>query len=274
MKPSAGPAPATTSPRADLPVVVMALWVARTVEGGGAVSERVLTDIRCPSPPVATRRGWPWQARSALGSVQWSAHLVTITAAMAAGLKTLTAALDDPDTDIAHSLRLLGLDAEAAVPSYRGLSVLVPRSDPPFTVTALAEGAVVGDIRTSLQLNLPGRGDRKGMLAVAITLYAGSPGAFVDLAADLVWLTGRPASDFVLDQHLTPAGSLPDDPLRAASAINQAIGVLIGRGYTPQQADGELDTQATDNRTDRHAAARLILEEITPSGDDGHRDVH
>lgn len=183
---------------------------------------------------------------------------------MAASLDALTAALDDPDADIAHSLRLMTLDAAAAIPTYRGLSVVLPQSDPPLAVTTLADGAVVGDIRTSLQFSLPGRADPPNTSKVTIILYAGSPGTFVDLAADLTWLTGRPPADFTLDEHLTPR---PDSQPTAASDINQAIGVLIGCGYTPQRADGELDTKARNNGTDRHAAARLILEEITPPDD-------
>ncbi len=120
---------------------------------------------------------------------------------MAAALAILTEALDEPGTDIAHSLHRLTLDAAAAVTSYLGLSVVVSHSDSPFTVTALAEGALAGDIRTSLHLSLPGPNDPQNSPAVAIILYAGSPGAFVDLAADLAWLTARSLSEFILDQE-------------------------------------------------------------------------
>jgi hypothetical protein len=198
---------------------------------------------------------------------------VTITAAMAASLEILTAALDDPDTDIARSLRLLALDAEAAIPTYLGLSVVVPQSDPPLTLTSLADGAAVGDIGTSLRFSLAGGTDPPNTSEVVIMLYAGAPGTFVDLAADLAWLTGRPPADFTLDQHLTPAPApLPDGTLPAAADVNQAVGVLLGRGYTPQQADRELDTRAANHRIDRHTAARHILATITTTDDDGHDD--
>lgn len=36
----------------------------------------------------------------------------------------------------------------------------------------------------------------------SVILYAAKPGAFIDLAADLAWLTGRSLTDFVLDRHL------------------------------------------------------------------------
>ena len=115
---------------------------------------------------------------------------------MAAALAILTEALDEPGTDIAHSLHRLTLDAAAAIPSHLGLSVVVSHSDPPFTVTTLADGAVAGDICTSLHVPLPGIGAGHEPASVAVILYAGTPGTFVDLAADLAWLTGghRPTS--------------------------------------------------------------------------------
>jgi len=194
---------------------------------------------------------------------------------MAAALAILTEALDEPGTDIAHSLHWLTLDAAVAVTSYLGLSVVVSHSDSPFTVTALAEGALASDIRTSLHLSLLGPNGPQNSPAVAIILYAGSPGAFVDLAADLAWLTARSLSEFILDQHLSLAtGPPPEGQLRAASAINQALGVLIGRGYTPQQAHWELDTQAAHAGTDRHTAAYHILAKINTGDDDQHFGIY
>jgi hypothetical protein len=186
-----------------------------------------------------------------------------IGAALAAGLGMLTAALDEPEADVLHSLYQLGVDARAAVSTYLGLSITVDSSDPPFTFTTLEDGAA-DDVRTSLQLILHGVRDGRASLAVTLTLYAGMPGTFVDLTADLAWLTGRPPSDFVLDQHLSvPAGADTGTDLRAVSVINQAIGVLIGRGYTPGQAHQELDTQADSAGTDRQTTAQLILDTLT-----------
>jgi hypothetical protein len=192
---------------------------------------------------------------------------MNITTGLASDLRRLTAALDEPGADIAQTLHKMAADTHAAVRSYLGLNVSVSRSDPLFTFTYLNDGVVAGDIATSLRLTLPSIGDSWAPPAVALIFYAGSPGAFVDLAADLAWLTARPLSDFVLDQHLTiPAGSDSGAQLSAASVINQAIGVLIGFGYTPQQADRRLDTQAAHAGTDRYAAAQLILA-TRPGGD-------
>jgi hypothetical protein len=207
---------------------------------------------------------------TALGSAQRSTYLVSKTAALAAELEILTAALDDPGTDVAHSLRWLALSAAAAVTSYLGLSVLVARSDPPLAFTVLADGVTAGDAKTSLHVAVPGLGERAGRLAVTVTLYAGAPGAFVDLAADLAWLTKSPVSDFTLDQHLAiPTGAVSGYPLRAASLVNQAIGVLIGRGYTPEQALGHLDAEADRARADRHVVAQRILARLSTTDDAG-----
>ncbi len=175
----------------------------------------------------------------------------------------LTAALDEPDADVLQSLHQLGVDAQAAVPTYLGLSMTADGSDLPFTFTTLEDGAA-DDVRTSLRLWLPGVGDGRASPSVALILYAGTPGTFVDLTADLAWLTGRPRSDFALDQHLSvPARSDEATYLRAASVFNQAVGVLIGRGYTPREAHSKLGTQADGEGTDRHTAAQFILDTLT-----------
>jgi hypothetical protein len=186
-----------------------------------------------------------------------------IGAALAAELGILTAALEEPGADVLHSLHRLGVDAQAAVSSYLGLSVIVEGGSP-FTFSTLEDGAA-DKVRTSLRLTLPvGVGEGRAAPLVALIFYAARPGTFVDLAADLAWLTGRPPSEFALDQHLSdPAGSAGGTSVRAASVINQAIGVLIGRGYSPRQAHSKLDTDADRARTDRDTAAQVILDTLT-----------
>jgi hypothetical protein len=187
-----------------------------------------------------------------------------ISAALAADLGILTAALDGPDADVLHSLHQLGVDAQAAVPTYLGLSVTFDGSDPPFRFTTLEDGTA-DNVRTSLRITPPARvDDGRAAPSVALILYAETPGTFVDLTADVGWLTGRPPSDFALDRHRSvPAGSDAGTSLRAASVINQAIGVLIGRGYTPRQAHSKLDTQVDGAGTDRYTTAQFILDTLT-----------
>jgi hypothetical protein len=184
---------------------------------------------------------------------------VKVTAALAADLGILTAALDEPGTDVAHSLCRLAADATAAVPTFLGLSVTVARSDPPFTFTAFVEGAGMGDVRTSLRLALSGVGD-VGLPAVVLVLYAASPGTFVDLTADLAWLTALPLSDFVLDQYLpASAEQCAATSLFEASVIDQAIGALISQGYTLEQAERHLTAEGADAGLSRHAVGLRIL---------------
>jgi hypothetical protein len=187
-----------------------------------------------------------------------------VSVALSADLGILTAALYEAGADVLHSLRHLEAAAQAAVPTYLGLSVIVDGSDPPFTFSTIEDGAA-DNVRTSLRLTLPaGVGDGRAAPLVALLFYAATPGTFVDLAADLAWLTGRPPSEFALDQHVSvPAGSDAATHLRTTSVVNQAIGVLIGRGYTPRQAHSKLDTQADGARTDRYTAAQFILDALT-----------
>jgi hypothetical protein len=185
---------------------------------------------------------------------------VEIAAALAADLSILTAALDEPGTDVADSLRRLVADATAAIPTFLGLSVSVDGTDPPFTFTTFVIGVGAVDVRTSLSLALPGVGDVGLPPALVVVLYAGSPGTFVELAADLAWLTARPLSDFVLDQHLPdPAGTGATTRLSETSVINQAIGALIGRGYTPEQAVRHLTAEGAKAGISRHAVGLRIL---------------
>jgi hypothetical protein len=215
-----------------------------------------------------------WQARSAPGSAQRSTHIVKFTESLAADLSALHAALDEPGPDIGQGLRQLAAAVATAVPSYLGLSVVATHHHSSFTATLLDDGATAGDIGTSILLAGLNPRDRHDVAAVAFILYARSPGAFVDLAADVAWLTGGPPSEFVLDAHLgVPAQPDTATPIGAESVINQAIGVLIGRGYTAEQASWELDIRAAHGGTERVTAAHIVLARLTPGGDDQF-DVH
>ena len=194
--------------------------------------------------------------------------LVTITPALAAELALLTQALDLSGTDVAETLTRLAARAQAAVDSYLGLSVEITTHLAAFALTLLNEGTQTEHIRTSLLVPLsatPAKETqaRVGTMAsasMALILYAATPGAFIDLAADLAWLTGRAAVDFRLDENR----SLPQNynnprPLRAMSIINQALGVLIGRGATLEEAERDLAARADRADIDLPRAATFIL---------------
>jgi len=186
--------------------------------------------------------------------------LRNIAAALATDLGFLTEALDEPGADVANSLRRLTAGATAAIPTFLGLSATVAGSAPPFAFTTFVEGAGTGNVGTSLRLKLPGAGSPGVADAVIIVLYAGAPGTFVDLAADLAWLTARLPSDFVLDQNLPVPDEHDSAPgLFETSVINQAIGALIGQGYPPEQAERHLTAQGAAAGISRYAVGLRIL---------------
>ncbi|AEF34859.1 MULTISPECIES: ANTAR domain-containing protein [Mycobacteriaceae] len=187
-----------------------------------------------------------------------------ITAALAADLAALTEILDDPGLDLTGTLRQLVDNSKLAVGSYLGLTVMTTVLGRQSSFTVLESGTEIGDIVTSLWLPIPPAMSDDGAAPFAsLILYAGNPGAFVDLAADLSWLTGRTLTEFVLDQHRTPprAGGAPGG-IAAASLIDQAIGVLIAGGYTVERAHREIDARAERLSVSRGDIANDILSEL------------
>lgn len=201
-----------------------------------------------------------------------------LLAPLADQLRLLTGALDEGagidggDFDdagkdgagILFALARVWSDARATVPSFCGLTISVLGRDTPFTFTVLEGGASAAEIETSLFIPYP-QAQPDPAPAVAITLYARVPGAFVDLSADLAWLSGQDLADFVRDQHLAP----PDVSHTAVAddaAINQALGVLIGRGYTIGEAEEFLDADGAAGM-DRRFVAQAVLDSLADDPD-------
>ncbi len=204
-----------------------------------------------------------------------------LSAAVAADLTTLTEALDGADTDLAQTLQQLAATAKGAVSSYLGLTITATTSGRQITLTALQDLVTADEIRTSLRIPLeaaqthhqdthhethhethphPGRTKTHTKTltgpGMELILYAGTPGALIDLAADLSWLTGRELTDFILDAHLIVAEHT--DELVRTSWINQAIGVLIGRGYTPEHAAHQIDLLPTRTEQERRRSTEHL----------------
>ncbi len=190
-----------------------------------------------------------------------------ISAALAAELALLADALGTPRADIADTLGRLASDAGSAVGSYVGLSVAMATHGNQVVVTVLEAGLGATDVRTSVLLPLAPAADVEGGARIALVLFAAVPGAFVDLSADLAWLTGQQPEEFRLDEHLGLAGSATgSSTLGAISVVNQALGVLIGDGLTPEEADLYLDARAVELGVDRVAAATLVLAALDGPG--------
>jgi hypothetical protein len=157
-------------------------------------------------------------------------------------LDALTAALDGSGDDLTAILTVLADDLTAAVASFAGLSITVVLDGEPITLTATSSATAA----TSLMLAFSSRmGAPPGN---QIVFYAESPGALMDLAGEAKAQFG-PGREVVLDGHLPPPTALAArtlDDLAQRSAVNQAVGFLIGQGYPPQHAHDELQRRADD----------------------------
>jgi hypothetical protein len=200
------------------------------------------------------------------GSAHRSFH-VQISAALAADLDLLTQALDTAGPDTAETITKMAASARSAVESYLGLTVAINADGTQFHLAVLEDGTEADDIHTSLLIPLSPAivAATAAVTAMSLILYAGTPGAFIDMAADLAWLTGRDPGEYRLDEHRTPPpDSAGTTPLRGQSTINQALGVLIGRGFKPEDAERELYAQAATAGVDPEMAAAHILANLKP----------
>jgi hypothetical protein len=171
------------------------------------------------------------------------------------GVHNAGPALDDTLGTLIDDIRLV-------VRSYLGLSMTLRHYGFPVTLTALEDRADPDDILASLRLPLTTLADVE--IGSVLDLYAGQPGAFVDFAADLCHALHVPSDQVVLDEHLIPPAN--ESTLTGAgdlSHINQAIGILISHGHTPEEARTELRRRARHNQaTVAQVALRLIRETV------------
>lgn len=181
---------------------------------------------------------------------------------VATAMTWLSAGLEHPDNDLVARLVDFTAAAEASVSSYLGLLVWVGESATTIEFTwgpkLPAETGVPIPAGASLQIEFAG--SRESGPTVRIVLYAARPGAFVDLMADLSWLTGHLSNQFILDAHVDGAvtrGNLQQ--VATDSIINQAIGVLIEGGLTPSEAEAELTSGIANTLADRGARAARVL---------------
>lgn len=188
-----------------------------------------------------------------------------------AALATLTEALDEPGTDIATTVSRLGDVVAATVLSFMALSFRAGSGDAEIEFTGRSEAHDdLSGIRTSLVIPLTDPGvDRHPVQShSSLVLYAGQPGAFVDIAADIAWLTGRPLESFRIDEHI---GAPRDDgsvaALQDASTVNQAVGVLLERGFTVAAAVNHLEDLAAAAGVAVVTSAAVLLGQLD-DGDD------
>jgi hypothetical protein len=181
-----------------------------------------------------------------------------LSSALAAELAALSGALQEPDGGLEVRLGLLADDLKVAVSSYLGLTVTIALDGHEISFS-LTEQA--GQAKTSLCIPLPHiAGSEPGS---SLVLYASTPGAFVDLAADLTWSLGLDPVAILLDAHLAvPKPSDVVSGLHEQGIVNQALGVLIERGHTIESARTELRRQAEEYEVGVPVRAQRILDDL------------
>lgn len=155
-------------------------------------------------------------------------------------LLTLAAALDEPGADLEAQLSSLLDDLVAAVPSLLTASLSVTVDDYEFAITVPPDTAADPGV-TSILIPLTGVTSDESTSA-CLLLWATTPGAFVDFAADVAHLLDIELGDVVLDRARRDSG--PGDPgepdlsvmpetvaltLTDRATIDYAIGILYER---------------------------------------------
>lgn len=174
-------------------------------------------------------------------------------------LDVLTAALDEPSTDLVTILDVLVDDLTAAVSSFLGLRMTLQLDECPITLTIVDEDPALA---AGASLSLPLGRLIDGIPGSTMVFYARNSGAFVDLATDLQRVRDLDGQIFI-DDPLPRAGDRPLESgitgLAELSVVNQAIGVLITRGYTPNDALAELRHRAAATQDTVPDVAQLVL---------------
>jgi hypothetical protein len=186
---------------------------------------------------------------------------VELSDAVAADLAALSDALDRPGIDLADLVWQLGDRCAGAVGSYLGFSIRLVIDEVAVNVSLLEDFLDPSEILASVMVPLIALGD--DALVGEIVVYAAVPGAFVDLAADLTYALRLGPDTIQLDRHLTP----PDPALGALTALsrqNQAVGVLLDRGYDANEALPELRRRATLDAITVDVAAQRLIDSARP----------
>jgi hypothetical protein len=186
---------------------------------------------------------------------------VDISAQLAADLAALSQALDE-DVDLETTVRDFAAAAKLAVTSYLGMTVTVSANGHQVSLSVPEHDRAEHDIATSLLIPLVNLTPTEA--GSSLVLYAGTPGAFVDLAADLTYALQVGPDGLIIDAHLNPTFEDSGlDELADMTHINQAIGILIGRGHSPEGASTELHRLAGLAETTIRVAAHQLIPAVS-----------
>ena len=178
-------------------------------------------------------------------------------AAVLVHVQDLTASIGQDDRDLSDTLVALTTALRSTATSYCGFQLTIVENQWPVTLTAFTDGPDV-PVRTSLRLPL-GLVSRMVDGESRVVFFAGNPGAFTDLAADLshalggIPVDGRSSTANNKDHHATHVdghrrvieldADLPPVSRRSGltglaelTVLNRAIGILVDQGHDIEQA--------------------------------------
>jgi hypothetical protein len=182
---------------------------------------------------------------------------VDLPAAVLVHVQDLTASIGQDDRDLSDTLVALTTALRSTATSYCGFQLTIVENQWPVTLTAFTDGPDV-PVRTSLRLPL-GLVSRMVDGESRVVFFAGNPGAFTDLAADLshalggIPVDGRSSTANNKDHHATHVdghrrvieldADLPPVSRRSGltglaelTVLNRAIGILVDQGHDIEQA--------------------------------------
>ena len=164
-------------------------------------------------------------------------------------------------------------DSQTLIPSCSGLRFEVTVGEYPITLTLL-ERTTSGEGTASARLPLTLLGP--DLIPGDVVLFAPEPGELRDFADEACFALGQsPDAVIVDDQQTQPArpevgAGGGDNPGRTFDVAgledfavgNQAIGVLIARGFSAAGAAAELHARAKRGRTTVNVIARQVVSEL------------
>jgi hypothetical protein len=208
---------------------------------------------------------------------------VDLPAALLAHVHDLTVSIGEDDQDLDDTLTALTTALRSTASTYCGLQLTIVENQWPVMLTAFTDGNADGHdvpVGTSLRLPLALVSSVDGESRVVF--YAGTPGAFTDLAADLshalggipveqrsttannadhrgTWVDGH-RKVIELDADLPPISRISGlTGLAELTVLNRAIGMLIQQGHDLEQAHQLLRQEAAAAGVEQHIYAAQIL---------------
>jgi hypothetical protein len=190
---------------------------------------------------------------------------MAISDAMAADLRALAEATADEDgVDLRASLNDLCRSTDVAVRGFLGLALTVDHPAGQVTLTALRPAAETTAVTTSLHMVLSQCAG--GEPESTVTLFARLPGAFDLLAGDLKRLSPQHGRVSSRDAHLRLPPEAERHSVAQLSIVNQAVGILIARGWTLDDAREELRRRAFHDGVAVPASAQRIIDTASGAG--------